>query len=214
MVDDALQQTVRLKNDFYRDGFYKVSLALGMVFAAVALLLALLVYLFLEKPQPVNFAVDNEWRILPPVALDQPYLNTPDLLQWVSDVLPIAFTYDFVNYDNQLRDVSQYFTADGWKKFLDLLNIYANSNTVQMSKQFINGNADGAPIPLNQGLLQGVYAWWVQMPIDIHYINLNKEDDTLLTVQVLVVRESTLNNLNGVAIDNIVVSKEKGTGPR
>ena len=142
--------------------------------------------------------------------LNQVYLKTPDLIQWVSEVLPSVFTYDFVSYSKQLQDAGQYFTANGWKKFLDQVNVYANYDNIQTSKQFVSAGADGAPFVINQGLLNDRYAWWVQIPLNIRYITVNRSASQPLVVQVLVVRVSTLNNLYGVGIDNIVVTKGGG----
>jgi intracellular multiplication protein IcmL len=203
-------QVVRLKDDFYRDGFYKVIFSLLAIVVAIVFLIALSLYVHFTKPDPVNFSADNEWRVLPPVPLDQPYLSTSDLVQWISEVLPSAFTFDFVNYSKFLKNSAQYFTQNGWNKFLEQVNVYANFNTIQSSKLFVNSEASGAPFILSQGLLDGKYAWWVQMPINIQYINVEKMTLTPLVVQVLITRVPTLNNLYGVGIENIVVNKGGG----
>jgi intracellular multiplication protein IcmL len=209
MAGEQLQVT-RLRDDFYRDGFYKVVVALVAIVIAIFSLIALSVYIYLDKPPPVTFATDNEWRILPPVPLEQQYLTTPDLIQWVSETLPAVFTYDFVNYTKQAKDVAQYFTTNGWGIFLDKINQYANYTNVVNSKLFINAHPAGAPFILNQGLIGDHYAWWVQMPINLDYITVGQSSTQPLIIQVLVVRVSTLNNLSGVGIDNIIVRKGGG----
>ena len=62
-------QVVRLRDDFYRDGFYKVLFALATIIIAILSMVALSVYIYVTKPAPVNFSADNEWRILPPVSI-------------------------------------------------------------------------------------------------------------------------------------------------
>lgn len=200
-------QVVRLRDDFYRDGFYKVIIALAAIVAAIVFLLTISIYLYVTKPPPVSFTTDNEWRVLQPVPLDQVYLSTPDLIQWVSEALPGVFTYDFIHYTERLKDAGQYFTANGWKKFIDQVNVYANYKKVLDSKLFINAVPGGAPFIVNQGVLDGRYAWWVQMPININYVTLGAKSSQAITIQVLVVRVPTLNNLYGVGIENFIVSK-------
>jgi intracellular multiplication protein IcmL len=204
-------QVVRLRDDFYRDGFYKILFALATIFVAIGLLVALSVYLYFSKPAPIHFrTTDHEWRVLGPVPLDQQYISTPDLIQWVSEVLPKIFTYDFIRYTDQVKNDAQYFTTNGWQKFLDQVNVYANYNGVQSNKLFINSFPAGAPFILNQGLLNGKYAWWVQMPVNITYINLSGKSTTPIVIQALVVRVPTLNNLSGVGIDNMIITKGGG----
>jgi intracellular multiplication protein IcmL len=209
MAEEELQ-VVKIRDDFYRDSFGKMIITIIGILVAIALLAALSLYLFLNKPPPVTFPVASEWRVRAPVSLDQAYLEPPDLLQWVSNVLPKAFVFDFNHYNDQLKQASQYFTADGWKVFLDQLNIYANYNNVQAYKLFINGSPAGAPSIIDQGLLSGRYAWWIQIPININYAGYSPPPSKTLTLQVLVVRVSTLNNLMGVGINNVIVAKGAG----
>lgn len=200
-------QVVRLRDDFYRDGFYKVLLAVATIIVAIVLLIIVSLYLLGSKPKPVYFSTDNEWRVLAPVPVEQQYLKNPDLAQWVTNVLPQAFTYDFISYTKQLKNLGQYFTANGWQIFLNQLNIYANYNGIQTQKLFVSASAAGAPVVINQGLLQGRYAWWVQMPVNLNYISADKGSTQPLVIQVLVVRVPTLNNISGVGIENMIVSK-------
>jgi hypothetical protein len=80
----------------------------------------------------------------------------------------------------------------------------------QSNKLFVNGFPLGAPFVLRKGLLSGQYAWWVQIPIKIVYAGFKPPDEKDLTLQLLVVRVSTLNNLMGVGISNVIVTQ--GTG--
>lgn len=204
-------QIVELRDQFYRDSVGKFFAIMLGILIAIAALVALSIYLYLDKPAPVNFAADNEWRVQAEVPVNQPYLTTPDLLQWVSNTLQKVFVLDFLNYNAQLNTVMQYFTPDGAKVLANQMNIYANYNNLLANKQFIIGVAAGAPYIVNQGLIAGKYGWWVQMPITLHYYGIyNRYYRQTLTLQVLVVRVSTLNNLNGVAIDNLIVAKNTG----
>jgi intracellular multiplication protein IcmL len=213
MAEEELQ-TVVLRDDFYRDSFGKVVLVIFGIVVAIICLIALSVYLYLSKPPPVTFHVDGDWRVQAPVPLDQPYFQNfqkPDLLQWVADSVPQAFHFDFNHYNDQLKVASQYFTAEGWKIFLNQLNIYANYNNVQSGKLFVRASPSGAPSLVNEGLLGGRYAWLVVIPITISYSGYKPPGQKDLQLQVTVVRVSTLNNLTGVGIDNVVVVNGSGS---
>lgn len=209
MAEEELHE-IELHDNFYRDRFGRlISIIVGLC-VAIGLLIALSIYLHITVPAPLYFPVDEEWRVQAAVPLDKPYISTPDLLQWVTQVIPQAFHYDFVNYNDQLSNVSQYFTSNGWKVFLNQLNIYVNYNNVQTNKQFVNVSPAGAPYVINQGLLSGTYGWWVQMPITIDYTGTNSTPSKQLTLQILIVRVPTLNNLLGVGIENVVVANGSG----
>lgn len=201
----AEEDIMVLKDDFYRDRFGAVILIILSVFTAIGLLVALSVYLHLQKPVPITFSVDNDWRIQGDVPLDQPYLSEPAMLQWVSDALQNAFVVDFYHYDAQLKQSEQYFTPNGWKIFLSQLNNYASATTIQANKLFVSAAPAGAPYVVQQGLISGRYGWWVQIPIDVKSAGAVRVSTKNLVLQILVVRVSTLNNLSGVAIENVIV---------
>jgi intracellular multiplication protein IcmL len=199
-------QVVELLNRFYRDSFGKILFIMAGFCSIIVILAGISIYLHFSKPAPLVFSVDDEWRVQAIIPLNQPYLSRPDLLQWVGDVLPKIFVYDFSHYNDQLKQASQYFTPRGWKVFLNQLNNYANYNTVLNGKVFVNAEPIGAPVLLSSGLLSGRYAWWVQLPIKITYSGYKALPVQYLTLQVLVVRVPTLANLSGIGIDNVIVA--------
>ncbi len=85
--------------------------------------------------------------------------------------------------------------------------MFANLNTLQNAKLFVSTTAAGGPVIYNRGLLNGTYGWWIRMPLIVSYNGGNAPGGLQLMVQVLVIRVSTLNNLNGVAIQNIIITK-------
>lgn len=211
MAEDN-QIVVELQDGFYRDSFGKLVLIMATFCLSILLLIALSIYLLLDKPPPVTFPVADEWRVQQPVPVDKPYMSQPEVLQWVNDVVQKLFVLDFNNYDDQVAKLKEYFTANGWKIYLNQLNNYANYNNVQTGKLFIKLDLRGAPIILNQGLLSGKWGWWIELPVTIKYAGAVPLPNKALTLQILVTRVPTLDNLNGVAIDNIIADQGKENG--
>jgi intracellular multiplication protein IcmL len=214
MAGDELE-IVRLKDNFYRDGDYKIFIALAFVLIFVSALIATSVYLHMQKPKPVYFTTDNEWRLYPPVSLDLAYLSDADVLQWLSEVVPQAFTYDFMYYDRELEAVKPVFSNDAWGQMTALLNKYVNKITLQNTRGLTNTVVSGAPIILNKGIpnagkLSGRYVWQVQMPVNINYSSGEKITKVPVNFTMLITRISTLDNLSGIAIDDISVSTGEG----
>lgn len=197
---------VELRDGFYRDSIGKIFFIFLSTLFSILILVLLSIYFYLAKPPPITFPVEAEMRVQKPVPLDQPYLSTPELLQWVADVFPKAFTFDFNNYNDQLKANANAFTGDGWAAFLNQLNIYANYNNVQAYKIFITAEPYSAPFILRDGVLpdSGRYGWWVQIPVTITYAGFKPPPTVKISFQVLVVRVPTLNNLMGVAIADVI----------
>lgn len=207
MADSELKVVV-LEEKYDQDSVAKLVLITTAVTIAVGILIATAGYLYFHQPQPKTFKAVEEWRVRPPVSEEIPYLSRPDLLQWTAEVVRHLFVLDFYRYNDQLKKLMPYFTDDGWKVFLNQLNNYASPDTVKANKFFVNGAPTGAPTVLTEGLLTGSYAWWVQIPIDINYAYAGGDKVPFkqsLTLQLLVTRVSTLNNLSGVAIANVAV---------
>lgn len=210
MAEEELQ-VGHLKDEFYKDGFYKALSALGVFLAAIFLLVSLFLYLVLTKPSPIRFIVSDDFRVLAEVPNNQSYISDPDLIQWVSQTLPAVFKLDFVNYAQQLSGFTHFFTDAGWNSFMLQLNTYANSQSVLKSKLFVSATPAGAPIILNKGLLKNnVYAWEIQMPLNLSYSSGQQGTPSPIVASLIVVRVSNLNNMAGVAIDSITV--KAGTG--
>jgi intracellular multiplication protein IcmL len=210
MAEESLQ-FVTLREEFYRDSLGKLVAIIISIIVAIILVIGISLYLFLDKPKPIIFRVSEDFRVIPPVALDQEYLSKPDLFQWVANVLPKLFTYDFINYNDQLKDNAQYFTPAGWEIFLTQLNNYAQNNDIQTNKLFTNAMPANAPSLYNRGIVSGRFTWQIIIPISITYAGTNPPPNKTVTFQLSVVRVPTLNNLDGVAIDNMVVMNSTNT---
>src|SRR5215204_3030899 len=94
-------QTLKLHDTFYRDQFLKVVLIITSIFIILLFLGALSLYLHLNKPKPIIFPVGQDFRVEPLVRLEDPNLTTPEVFQWVSDVMQKVFVYDFKNFQKQ-----------------------------------------------------------------------------------------------------------------
>lgn len=198
---------VTIEDNYYRDCFSRVLFIIGCLVASIAALVAISAYILFTEPPPVTFKVAEEWRIVPPVDIQEPYLSEGDLLQWVADVVPRLFDVDFLHIDDQLNQLKQYFTDNGYQVFLNQFNNNVDRDKLQSGKMFATDEITGAPIILNQGLLSGRYAWWVQIPINISYAGMETIPSSSIKLTLLVVRTETSNSLNGVAIDNVLVEK-------
>lgn len=204
--------TLRLNDDFYRDGFRLVWLSIAMIVGAIGLLITVSLYFFLHQVVPVHFNVYEGFRVQPDIPVSKPYLHIPDLAQWVSSTVPLLFATDFINYNETLQSLGHYFTPNGWGKYETLITTFLNKDNILAKKLFVSVTAGGAPVVLNQGIIEGKYSWWVQMPINVRYSGVGGSDNDAKTVQLvvqtLISRVPTFDNLDGVAIDNIIVNRK------
>jgi intracellular multiplication protein IcmL len=209
MAEDALT-AVAMRNEFYRDGQRKIIIALLLSIFINVVMASLLIYLLTHPPAPKYFATSINGRITPLFPLNEPNQSDSAVLQWANQAAIAAFTYNFVNYRDELQASSGFFTAEGWTQFLNALQQSNNLEAVKAKKLIVSAVATRAPIILQKGLLNGVYSWRVQMPILVTYQSASEFTQQNNVVTMLITRVSTLNSPRGIGISQFVVGPASG----
>lgn len=209
MAQDALT-TVGLRNAFYRDNYRRVVLILFLSMIVNLGLAGVLFWMLTHPPKPVYFATSINGRISPLYPLSQPNQSDSAVLQWANQAAIASFTYNFVNYRQELQAASEFFTPAGWKEFLDALQQSNNLDSVKAKKLIVSAVATQAPIVLRKGRLGGRYAWRVQMPLLVTYQSASEFSQEKNIVTMLIKRISTLNSPRGIGIEQLVVRPAGG----
>lgn len=204
MPEDALI-AVTMRNNFYRDGQRKMMVILLLSILGNFVLASMLAYLITHPPEPKYFATSINGRITPLFALNEPNQSDSAVLQWANQAAIAAFTYNFVNYRSELQASSGFFTADGWDQFLNALQQSNNLDAVKAKKLIVSAVATRAPVILQKGVLNGRFAWRVQMPLLITYQSASEFSQQSNVVTMLISRVSTLNSPRGIGIAQFVV---------
>jgi intracellular multiplication protein IcmL len=209
MAEDALT-AVALRNTFYRDGQRKLILVLLVSMLGNFLLAGVLAYLLTHPPLPKYFATSINGRITPLFPLNEPNQSDPAVLQWANTAAIAAFSFNFVNYKSELQASSAFFTPEGWDQFLAALTQSNNLDAVIAKKLIVSAVATRAPIILQKGILNGKYAWRVQMPILVTYQSASDFFQQNNVVTMLITRIPTLNSPRGIGISQFVVAPASG----
>lgn len=196
------------KNEFYRDR-YRSSLGwvliLGIICVGLASILGVLSY---HQQQSRYYASMTNGNIVPLYSLTQPTVTNDFLLQWVSIATRSVMNLDFVHYQDQLNQAQIYFTPGGWKKFQDALQKSGLLPTVLSKKLMMTAVVSGAPIIVNQAVLNGHFTWTVQMPVLVTFSSASENSQTKLVVTVNVQRVSTLDTTQGIQISDFLAETQ------
>jgi intracellular multiplication protein IcmL len=209
MSDDALI-AVTMRNNFYRDGQRKMIVILLLSILGNFILASMLVYIITHPPAPKYFATSINGRITPLFPLNEPNQSDSAVLQWANQAAIAAFTYNFVNYRSELQASSGFFTAEGWDQFLNALKQSNNLEAVKAKKLIVSAVATRAPVILQKGILNGRFAWRVQMPVLVTYQSASEFTQQSNVVTMLISRVSTLNSPRGIGISQFVVGPAVG----
>ena len=203
MAEDALT-VVTLRNKFYKDSQRKVMLALLIALLVNCVLAFMMVYMITHPPAPKYFATSINGRITPLFPLNEPNQSDSAVLQWANQAAIAAFTYNFVNYRDELQAASGFFTAEGWDQFLNALQQSNNLDAIKAKKLIVS------PIILQKGVLNGRFSWRVQMTILVTYQSASEFTQQNNVVTMLITRVSTLNSPRGIGISQFVVGPASG----
>ena len=211
MVEDTLA-AVALRNKFYHDGQRKLVVGFLISLFVNLLMGLMLFYVLSHPPLPKYFATSIDGRITPLSALNEPNQADSAVLQWANQAAIAAFTYNFVNYRQELQASSGFFTAEGWQQFLSALEQSNNLDAVKAKKLIVSAVATRAPIILQKGLLNGRWSWRVQMPLLVTYQSASEFSQQNNVVTMLITRVSTLNSPRGIGISQFVVGPASSGG--
>lgn len=209
MAEEALTE-ISLNHKFYRDGQQKLMFAMLIMVIVIFVMGFMLTYIITHPPEPKYFATSINGRITPLTALTEPNQSDSAVLQWANQAAIAAFTYNFVNYRDELEASSAFFTTEGWQQFMEALQQSNNLEQVKAKKLIVSAVATRAPIILQKGVLSDRFSWRVQMPILVTYQSASEFYQQNNVVTMLITRISTLDSPRGIGISQFVVGAVSG----
>ncbi len=111
--------TVTMKSNFYKDSYSRILFVLLLSITLNFGLASTVLYFIANPPQAKYFATSINGRITPLSPLDMPNQSDSAVIQWATQAAIAAYTYNFVNYQNELKTAS----SKPSLKFLSLPNI-------------------------------------------------------------------------------------------
>ncbi len=208
-MSEQAVELVHLRNNFYRDSYSKLLYILSFLAIINVFLVLAIVHIVKNPPAPKYFATGNDGRLTIIQPLTDPVMSLSGLTEWVTRAATTAYSFDFVNYRKELQESSAFFTGKGWEAFERALVSSNNLNLVLTKKLVTTAVAQGAPVVLKRGVLNGKYAWQVQLPILVTYQSASMKVAQPMLVTMLVTRVDVANNPNGIAIAQFVASQQQ-----
>lgn len=196
------------RNAFYRRLHFLAFWAFVLSFIVICVLGTTLAYLLRNSNKPVYFAADDVGRLIRIVPINTPNMPLEDIMDWTVKAVESSFSYDYINYRQQLQSVQNYFTHYGWSSYIDALSLSGNLRALTLRKQIVLAKAIQRPTVINEGLLAGAYAWKFQFPLLVTYTmppyDGSNEFTNSLIVSVIVQRQQILEGDHGLGIVQLI----------
>lgn len=199
--------TVTMKSNFYKDSYSRILFVLLLSITLNFGLASTVLYFIANPPQAKYFATSINGRVTPLTPLDMPNQSDSAVIQWATQAAIAAYTYNFVNYNNELKTASRFFTRTGWGQFLAALKRSESLEIVKKKKLIVSAVAAKAPVILQKGVLNGRYQWRIQLPVLVSYQSASENMKQRHVVSLLVKRISTLETVRGIGISQFIVRR-------
>ncbi len=207
---DALSAVIT-RNVYYKDGYRNLQrIAIIEGVAIVVLVLALLFAVFVMRPEQAYFATTADGRIVPLVPLSAPYVDNSRVIQWGAQAVTETMTFGFHDYQARLNQALQEnFTMAGRQSFYDALNRSGLLEGVRTRRQVLSAATPQTPIIIEEGVdgQTGWYRWVLRFPLNLTIESGTKVDTLRYTVSAVIVRVSTLENEDGLGIQQIIMAR-------
>ena len=207
-------ELILLRNAFYRDNYRRAIVALLLLIVVNCILAGAIFYKIMSPPKPQYFAATADGRMINWHPLSDPVVKDDFVLQWAANATRRAFSLDYIHWRHQLQEASNDFTPQGWKNFLQALKKSNNLKTLTTLKMVSNAVITGAPRIVEKEVINGVYAWKIQMPILVTYQNAGKSIPMPIKVTLIVLRVPVQHDPDRIAINNFLPVPQKTTAQR
>jgi intracellular multiplication protein IcmL len=200
--------TVVVRNEFYRDGFRNMlRIAIAESIIIVVLIVTFIVYMNASKPQDHYFATTADGRIMQLVPLNLANMGTSALMSWVAQSATEVMTFGFHDYQRRMQQSSRHFTRHGWESFTNALQKSRIIEAVEASRQVVTAQPRSAPILIQEGVFNGKYRWVVDLPLAVTYQAGSATRTDNLTIRLVIDRVPSLENPNGVGIEQWIATQ-------
>lgn len=197
-------EMVLLRNAFYQDHYRHALFVFFLLLIVNGILIFAIAYKVMHPPASEYFAITADGRMINIHPLDDPVVSDDYVLQWAVLATRKVFTLDFIHWRDQLQEASARFTPYGWNNFMVALKQSRNLETIINLKMVSDAEITGTPQIVEKAVIDGQYAWKIQMPINVTYTNAQNQISTPMTVDVIVLRVPVEDNPDRIAINNFL----------
>jgi hypothetical protein len=156
--------------------------------------------LYNKIPAPRYFAINDkkEFFELPP--LSEPSLSQSMLQNWVVQFALASHTFDFYYYDNQMREMQRFFTDSGYAQYRAAMQPFLSN--IKSLQVMLTCTVMEAPSIKRTTVLEGVYQWYVEIPINVRYDSASMSKSENRTLRMVIKRTNVIDNPYGIAVSN------------
>lgn len=162
---------------------------------------------FKTEPEPIYFALNPKDQLINSAPLNEPALTDAELLNWLTEAMIVSFSFNYHNYNKIAEKIEEYFDSTGIESYLKMITSSKQIQQVVNKKLILSGRPTAAPRIVQDGVVDGIYAWQIYLPFIFKFNNQKISVNSELTLDILVVRAPEQQAPLGVKIVGIQVKQ-------
>lgn len=201
VTEMAEQQKITEQEKYSHDKIFYLILSILLALGLVASVLGMM-YLFnlAANPAPTYFTATEQGGLISEVPLESTNMETNALLNWVTEGMMMANTFNFINYQTVLDNARVYFTKEGYDSYTNALTNAKIIDRVIQKKLVLHSVPSDAPQVLLEKPFAGRYMWKVRAPMNFSYQSMTDDHGEAMDVTLIVMRVPTTESENGILI--------------
>lgn len=187
---------------------HRALIKISVITSLISLILVVLlgIVIFASHTKNYYFATTTTGQLFRLSPLTTPIESDEAVEGFTADAVRNTFTFDYVNFKNQIDKLSENYTSEAFslvKKDLETKGGIA-SEAIK-NKWIVSSMVMASPELLHKGLVPNtnVYGWKMRVPVMITYQSEEQTSSQRYYADVTVVRVDQKNNPHGIAIANL-----------
>lgn len=202
-----IAKIVTIRNRFFFM-LYRYS-SLVFITSLLSMLVSLyFLFFFARQPVPPQYIPINEDGTYIKLSPLNECKEDRDVQKFATAAISKLYKYDYINYADQIFTATDYFTQDGWNEYVSGFKNSQTLSAVKENRWVVSVQVNDVPIITKRSVDNGVCSWELKTKISITYIG-NNSQNPKGTLYMRIVRNSVINNPEGLGISKIVFADDK-----
>jgi len=154
---------------------------------------------------PDPYGVDKHGKVLQMTPLNEAHLRNKAVADLVEEFLEDTFTFDSLNYKDQLNKSGQlYFTPTGFKNFSKAMQVKDGFlEVVLVNHAIATAMSTGSPTLVGSKILRGRYAWKMLARLAVDFKGPSIHETRYFNISVVLTKQAVSEYEYGLAIESI-----------
>lgn len=188
------------------------SLAASLLFTyIIAILVFMVLVVHATRPKDTYYTNAPNGKVTEVFPMNEPNVTPSAVVKWATLAATSAYTIDFYHYQANIDALKDYFTVGGYNDFQQSLKSSGSLDKIISDKLIQSAVAINTAVILQEGPLNGLYTWRIQVPLLVTYQGASTaSSQKTIAVSLLITRVPTDQAPKGIGIAQIVDTELHG----